>query len=325
MQSDAQMPSIILTGQHLMALLMQLSLQPNLLQLPTDTSFQHQRVLILISYVVKFMVSSLQQPLQHSTVVAVFLYVLLLLYLSLSLSLILILQSQLIVSHFLLTLNRLRMSVLNSSYDSFIGIMGLELSNFNAWNKPWEQEKWGHQFLLWGKVSCCHLYLPSEEAVLGSFDRLFLSQQWWILGIKENSPNIWYVMFGICCQLQAEQLCGSFCYITSQTVHSLYHPPHVVQHIGTDLYSKKHIRSLSTIGRWLWLLVLELSPQMPGFTVGQSVWDLWWTEWHWARFFSWEFWFFPVSIILAMLHTHSCMWHWHIILATVSVMQWSAL
>jgi len=80
--------------------------------------------------------SSLQQPLQHNTVVAVFPYVLLLLYLPNSLSLILILQSQLIVSHFLLTLNRLRMSVLNGSYDSFIGIMGLELSNFNAWNKP---------------------------------------------------------------------------------------------------------------------------------------------------------------------------------------------
>ena len=25
------------------------------------------------------------------------------------------------------------------------------------------------------KVSCCHLQLPSEQAVLGSFDRLFLS------------------------------------------------------------------------------------------------------------------------------------------------------
>ena len=59
--------------------------------------------------------SSLQQPLQHSTVMALFLYVLLLLYLPLSLSLILILQSQLVFSHFLLTLNRLRISGLNSS------------------------------------------------------------------------------------------------------------------------------------------------------------------------------------------------------------------
>ena len=74
--------------------------------------------------------SSLQQPLQHSTVVAVFLYVLLLLYRPLSLSLIHILQTHLIVSHFLLTLNRLRMFVLNSSYDSFIGVNGFRSVKF---------------------------------------------------------------------------------------------------------------------------------------------------------------------------------------------------
>jgi len=35
--------------------------------------------------------------------------------------------------------------------------------------------------------------------------------------------------------------------------------------------------------------------------------------------FLWVFWFFPISIILPMLHT----WHWHyMILATVSVMKW---
>ena len=44
MKSDAQVPSITPMGQHLIALLMQLSLIPNLLQLPTGTSFQHQRV-----------------------------------------------------------------------------------------------------------------------------------------------------------------------------------------------------------------------------------------------------------------------------------------
>jgi len=39
-------------------------------------------------------------------------------------------NSPLIISHFPLTLNNLRMSVLNCSYnDSFSGIMGLELSN----------------------------------------------------------------------------------------------------------------------------------------------------------------------------------------------------
>jgi hypothetical protein len=37
--------------------------------------------------------------------------------------------------------------------------------------------------------------LPSKQAVLGNFDRLFLSQQWWILDFKENSPNIGYAIF----------------------------------------------------------------------------------------------------------------------------------
>ena len=31
---------------------------------------------------------------------------------------------------------------------------------------------------------------------------------------------------------------------------------------------------------------------LPGSLVGQSVWDLWWTEWHWATFFS-ECFIFP--------------------------------
>ena len=44
MKSDAQVPSVTPTGQHLIALLMQLSLIPNLLQLPTGTSLKHQRV-----------------------------------------------------------------------------------------------------------------------------------------------------------------------------------------------------------------------------------------------------------------------------------------
>jgi len=40
--------------------------------------------------------------------------------------------------------------------------------------------------------------------------------------MKESSPNIGYVIFGIRSQLQTEQLCGSFCYINLQTVNSLY-------------------------------------------------------------------------------------------------------
>jgi len=60
------------------------------------------------------------------TVVAVFLYVLLLLYLSLTLT-----PQKLAYYHtFALTLNSLRMSVLNSSYDSFIDIVGFRTAKF---------------------------------------------------------------------------------------------------------------------------------------------------------------------------------------------------
>jgi hypothetical protein len=37
---------------------------------------------------------------------------------------------------------------------------------------------------------------------------------------------------------------------------------------------------------WLRSLVTGLSQRRPGFTPGQSMWDLWRTKWHWDRFFS---------------------------------------
>jgi len=39
---------------------------------------------------------------------------------------------------------------------------------------------------------------------------------------------------------------------------------------------------------------------------GQSMWNLWWTKWHWYRFS-------PVSIIPQVLHTCSFIYHWCII------------
>jgi hypothetical protein len=36
---------------------------------------------------------------------------------------------------------------------------------------------------------------------------------------------------------------------------------------------------------WLRSLVAGLLPRVPGFAPA-SVWDLWWTKWHWDRFFS---------------------------------------
>jgi hypothetical protein len=46
---------------------------------------------------------------------------------------------------------------------------------------------------------------------------------------------------------------------------------------------------------WLRLLVANLSRRRPGFAPGQYMWDLWWTKWHWDRFFS-EFFRFPLSV-----------------------------
>jgi hypothetical protein len=37
---------------------------------------------------------------------------------------------------------------------------------------------------------------------------------------------------------------------------------------------------------WLRSLVASLSPRRPGFEPSQSMWDLWWTNWHWDKFFS---------------------------------------
>ena len=68
--------------------------------------------------------SSLQQLLEHSTVVTVFLYVLLLVYLSL------ILIPQRSAYYLTFPLNSLRMSVVNSSYISFIGITGFRTVKF---------------------------------------------------------------------------------------------------------------------------------------------------------------------------------------------------
>jgi hypothetical protein len=32
----------------------------------------------------------------------------------------------------------------------------------------------------------------------------------------------------------------------------------------------------------------------PGSMPGQSMWDLWWANWHWERFFSWYFGFHSI-------------------------------
>jgi hypothetical protein len=42
----------------------------------------------------------------------------------------------------------------------------------------------------------------------------------------------------------------------------------------------------------------------PGSGPGQSMWDLWWTKWHWESFFC-KLFGFPVSIIPPLPHIHS--------------------
>jgi hypothetical protein len=62
----------------------------------------------------------------------------------------------------------------------------------------------------------------------------------------------------------------------------------------------------STVRRWhLTTSTMAQPPHRggPGSHPGQSMWDLWWTKWHWDRSFS-EFFSFPVNIISLWLHTH---------------------
>jgi len=43
---------------------------------------------------------------------------------------------------------------------------------------------------------------------------------------------------------------------------------------------------------WLRCLVTCVSPVDTGWILGHSMWDLWWTKWHWDKFFS-EYFVFP--------------------------------
>jgi hypothetical protein len=40
-----------------------------------------------------------------------------------------------------------------------------------------------------------------------------------------------------------------------------------------------------------------------------SIWDLWWTKWHWDGFILRELWLSSVSIIPPVLHTHLFVYH----------------
>jgi hypothetical protein len=53
---------------------------------------------------------------------------------------------------------------------------------------------------------------------------------------------------------------------------------------------------------WLRRLVATSHRGDPGSILVQSMWDLWWTKWHWDRFFPRVLRFYPVNFIPPVLH-----------------------
>jgi len=49
--------------------------------------------------------------------------------------------------------------------------------------------------------------------------------------------------------------------------------------------AKTFLKSVITV-LWLRRLTAGMSLQRPGFKLDHFLWDLWWTEWYWDRFFS---------------------------------------
>jgi hypothetical protein len=69
---------------------------------------------------------------------------------------------------------------------------------------------------------------------------------------------------------------------------SLYLPTHTIM---ITYFNTASVQPMLAVP-WLRRLVTGLSPRQPGITPRPIQWDLWWTKWHWGRFFS-EFFGFP--------------------------------
>jgi hypothetical protein len=52
-----------------------------------------------------------------------------------------------------------------------------------------------------------------------------------------------------------------------------------------------------------WLLGRAMAQAVPGSIPGHSMWDLWWTKWHWDRFCPPVLRFSPVNFIPPVLHS----------------------
>jgi hypothetical protein len=62
-----------------------------------------------------------------------------------------------------------------------------------------------------------------------------------------------------------------------------------------------------------------VTPRRPGFAPGQSMWDLWWTKWHWDMFFS-EF--FGIPLTISFQPTIIFSWGWTIGTLKVAVQRY---
>jgi hypothetical protein len=78
-----------------------------------------------------------------------------------------------------------------------------------------------------------------------------------------------------------------------------YHVTHplLVTHFCNFLLKNLFTRAVP----WLRRLVAGLSPRRPGLDPG-LMWDLWWTKWHWDRFFPRVLRVSPVNLIPPVLH-----------------------
>jgi hypothetical protein len=83
--------------------------------------------------------------------------------------------------------------------------------------------------------------------------------------------------------------------------------PTIQRHIPEDLYIRIfiYLSFNDTVKTARWLRRLPAASPRQGSIPGPSTWDVWWTKWHWDRFFS-EYFCFPPSITF---HNQSLLYH----------------
>jgi hypothetical protein len=69
----------------------------------------------------------------------------------------------------------------------------------------------------------------------------------------------------------------------------------IISAASITICNNSHLITCILAVPWLRRLVADYHRGGPGSIAGQSMWDLWWTKWHWDRFFS-KYFGFPLSI-----------------------------